>query len=286
MLNINDEQAKSLIESFRLPPKPQILVDLQIEQARPEMDINAFADIISRDFAMSAAILKTINSPIFGMNRVITDIKLSVMMLGTSFISTFATQFQLKQALDGDFSISYEDFWDKALEMASTILMVQQSVEDICHCPAEDAYAFGMFRDCGMLLMARKYTDYPETLAQEHQSVERELTALEDALYSTNHAIVGFLLASSWHFPKPLCELILRHHEPDFLSAGDVSSQQRDLYAISKIAVNVLSQIHYDREHAEWTQTRDSVLRHFNLSDMDYSELEADIIDRYREING
>lgn len=36
---------------------------------------------------------------------------------------------------------------------------------------------------------------------------------LEEQVNQPNHAILGYYLASSWHFPKELCTLISRRKE-------------------------------------------------------------------------
>ena len=48
-----------------------------------EPGIGEIANLISRDLGLSAAILKVINSPFYGMNRRISEIKQAAMMLKT-----------------------------------------------------------------------------------------------------------------------------------------------------------------------------------------------------------
>ena len=48
-----------------------------------EPDTGGVANLISRDVGLSAAILKVINSPFYGMNRRISEIKQAAMMLKT-----------------------------------------------------------------------------------------------------------------------------------------------------------------------------------------------------------
>lgn len=282
MINVDENVMKQTIESFSIPPKPQVLIELQQELSKQDINLVAFADVISKDVAMSAAILKTINSPSFGFNRAITDIKQSVIMLGAKFITTFATQFQLKQALNHKSSISYEKFWDTATETANLMQVLIEHLELKSSCPVEDAYSFGLFRDCGIPLMAIKYDDYKDVLMKANNAPERIFTDVEEDFYSSNHAIIGYYLANSWHFPKPLCELVLRHHDSNFLSDNKVSDNQKDLYALAKMAGNILHNYRFGQNDSEWLLAHDSVLTHFRLSDMDYEDLEEDVKEAYR----
>ena len=283
MFDINETNAQQIINSFQIPAKPQALADLQLEQAMPNPSPTAFAEVISKDVALSANVLKTVNSPLFGLNRRITDIKQSVMLLGCDNISNLASFFQLKTAFnDKKSAISHEKYWDTAMETANmvSILLAQLNLQN--DCPVEDAYAFGLFRDCGIPLMAMKFADYKETLIEANNHPETVFTDIEEAHYQTNHAIVGYFVANSWNLPKSLCELILRHHEPDFLNSTDSSDLQKNLYALVKLASNALSHYKFMIDDSEWLLAKESVLEYFGLTEFDYNDLEEDIKDAFR----
>lgn len=283
MFDITETTAQEIIHGFQIPAKPQALADLQLEQAQPNPSPSAFADVIAKDVALSANVLKTVNSPIFGLNRTITDIKQSVMLLGCDNISNLVSFFQLQTAFDGkDSAISHEKYWDTAMETANmmSILLAQLDLKN--DCPAEDAYAFGLFRDCGIPLMAMKYADYKETLMEANNNPEISFTDIEEKHYQTNHAIVGFFVANSWNLPKHLCDLILRHHEPNFLEATDINDLNKNLYALMKIACNALNQYKFMKEDSEWPLAKESVLDFFGLTEFDYNDIEEDIKESFK----
>ena len=282
MFDISTEKAEEIAKGFQIPPQPYVLQQLQLEQSKSDPCPNAFADIIVRDVGLSASVLKTVNSPLFGLNRAITDIKQSVMMLGTDNINNLATFFQLRTSFpESKSSISLEKFWDLAMETANMVNIVMESLHLKSDIPAEDAYSFALFRDCGIPLMATKYPDYKDVLQQANINTDTVFTDFEDQVYSTNHAVMGYFLANSWHLPKVLCQFILRHHETNYLTSSDVSDHDKTLYAMIKLASNVLSQYKYAKEDPEWQLAHDQVLHYFHLSEMDYAELEADLKENY-----
>jgi HD-like signal output (HDOD) protein len=284
MLNIDDEHASTIISSFKIPPKPQVLIDIQTELNREDLDLSRFAEIISGDVAMSGAILKTINSPRFGFNRAVTDIKQSVVMLGVKFMTAFATHFAMLQVMNKPASISMEKFWDTATETANIMLMLIDHLDLKRQCPKEDAYSFGMFRDSGIPLMAMKYDDYNQVLIEANQTSDKVFTDIEEATYTTNHAVIGYLLTNSWHFPKALCNLVLRHHEPDYLHDSTVNDKDKYLFALSKVAANYLNIFNTGHHDCEWKIARESVLSFLHLSDIEYMDLKTDILEQYGEI--
>lgn len=279
MATIDNSTAEKLMGSFQIPVKPQVLIDIQQEQAKEYPSPSIIANIIVKDVALSAAVLKSVNSPIFGLRKKVTDIKQSVIMLGTSYVSNLVTFFILKKGMGTKSSISYEKYWDLAMDTANMMTSLIDTLGLKNKCAIEDAYAFGLFRDCGIPLMAMKYPDYKDVLIEANNQTDTVMTEIGDRHYQTNHATVGYFVARSWNLPPSLCELISRHHEPDFLEASDASPEQKDLYALAKVAGNVLSQYQIGKDEAEWNLVKDSVLGYLGLSEMDYNEIQEDTKD-------
>lgn len=282
MFNIDQKKAQEIIKNFQIPPKPQILIEIQEVQSQSDPSSDSFADVISKDVALSAAVLKTVNSPVFGLKRTVTDIRQSVVLLGNSNITNLVSFFQLKQAFNKKSAISHEKYWDTAMETANmmTVLIEHMSLKN--QCPIEDAYSFGLFRDCGIPLMAMKFDDYKQVLIEANNNPEKIFTDIEDNHYQTNHATVGYFVASSWNLPKELCQLISRHHEADFLDAQDTTDLNKHLYVLAKLASNILSQYRFMRDDTEWFLSKDAVYGFFGLSDIDYADLEEDVKETFK----
>lgn len=277
MFTISNKQAEELNRNFQIPVQPAILLALQEERRKERPDPAVIAELISCDITLSASILKTINSPVFGLNRSVSDIKQSVILLGIDNVSNLVTFFELRQAMQGEACISMESFWNTALEVARLTGLLLEYLELKSYCPVEDAYAIGLFSNCGLPLMAMRYPDYKRILQLGHKYKEIVLTRIEDRKYGCNHAVVGYFLTSSWRLPKHLCELILQHHDPEFFQLSHVTDLQKDLYGILKIANNIQSKLECMGEDPEWFQVKDKVLAHFDLTQESYWELEDDL---------
>lgn len=282
MFDIDQQKAQEITKNFEIPVKPQILIEIQDVQASRDPSPKAFADIVSKDVALSAAVLKTVNSPVFGLKRKVTDIRQGVGLLGTQNIINLVSFFQLKQAFNKKSAISHEKYWDTALETANMMSLVVDELALQSQCPIEDAYAFGLFRDCGIPPMAMKFDDYKAVLIEANAKHEHIFTDIEEAHYQTNHAIVGYFVASSWHLPTGLCQLILRHHEPDFLGDNNNTDLSKHLYVLAKLASNILAQYVAMKDDSEWLLAKDDVLGYLGLSDLDYADLEQDIKEAYK----
>lgn len=286
MLDITETNAQAITSQFSIPPKPTVLIAIQQELAKPDPDPVDFADVIAQDVALSAVVLKTVNSPIFGISRELSDIRQAVILLGADKLKHLITYFTLRKSLGGKASISLEKFWDNTMEVATMSQLVLKYMADKVDLHPEDLYALGLFRDCGIPLMAMKYDNYKDVLFEANQSPHHVFTDIEEGHYRTNHAIVGYFVASSWNLPKSLCELVLRHHEPDFINDESVTESQKDLYCLIKIASKAATKYKYGKIDAEWPMVKELVLTRLGMSDIDYEDMLADLLEEYHSQYG
>lgn len=280
-MQLTDSKAKDIIDSFTIPAKPALLVSLQQELSKKDQEPRAYADLISQDVALSAIVLKTVNSPVFGLKRELSDIRQAVVMLGADRLTHLVTYFSLRQSIRGKSSISLEKFWDNTMEVATMSRFVLDMLESKTGVDEDALYALTLFRDCGIPLMAMKYGDYRSVLYEANHSPHHCFTEVEEGHYQTNHAIVGYFVASSWHLPKSLCELILRHHDPNFLNDSLTSQEQKNLYALMKVASAAATRYKYGKTDSEWPMTSEAVLTHLGMSDIDFDEMMADLLESY-----
>ncbi|MCG5514115.1 HDOD domain-containing protein [Ectothiorhodospira shaposhnikovii] len=270
------DQGKA-VKDFEIPARPDILTEIQRLRSLPDVALNQFADLIARDVGLSAGVLKMVNSPLFGRSRQITDIHNAVALLGIHSITQLVASQKLRQSITGRACISLEKFWDTATQTAQTMLLLRNHLNLHRTCPADDAYSFGLFRDCGIPIMAIKYPDYRSVLMAANQNPDRVFTEVEEDHYPTNHAVIGYYVASSWNLPQTMTQLILRHHDPSFLDDRQVGRSQKDLYAISKLAANILSQVKQGSDDCEWPAVSIRVLDHLGLTEYDHDVLQADL---------
>lgn len=270
MFNLDDKQMADVVSGFQIPVKPQILADMQSVLSEEEPDIDSIAILISNDVGLSAAILKIINSPFYGMNRNISEIKQAVMMLGLKTINGLVTALLLKSAFKGDACISLERFWDDSLDIANAMAFIGNKVKN--KIPVDMLYTIGLFQNCGIPLLALKFDNYKEILI-EANSLGVNSIKLEEKNYQTNHAVLGYYVASSWNLPKNLCSLILRHHELDYLDkiSGDTDQLA---FAALKIAENMVERIKRHTISPDWEEVKEDALDVLGITQIDYSDLE------------
>jgi len=277
MFVVNEQVLSDVNKNFIIPPKPQILDDLDRLAHQNEPSLMAAADIVAKDVAISSAILKIVNSPAYGLVRSVADIKQAIMFLGWNGIEALIPALKLKQMfLQKTCCSSLECFWDNASEIANVNMIVGQRLKN--KIPVEYLYTLGLFHDCGIVPMAIKYDDYVNVLHGSNRSSKESLIDIEDRVYGANHAIIGYYLASSWHLPRDICQLILRHHDLSLLE--DTSDPNQQLcFCVLKLSESIVNSILRDEKIKDWERLEPFILKKLNMSEDEYIDLQEEVID-------
>ncbi|WP_206484992.1 HDOD domain-containing protein [Thalassotalea sp. G2M2-11] len=274
MLEVDEKIIADIGRGFSVPPQPSLLIELQQLMQAPEPDINLIATTISQDVAISATILKTVNSPVYGLARSISDIHRAARYIGIEGITLLVTNCLLRKSFDqNSCSITLEDFWNNANNIANTSVIIGKSLTQSVS--KDRLFTLGLFHDCGIPVMASKYQDYADTYEHALNTPSETLTSIEDSVYQVNHATLGYYVASSWRLPRDICQLILCHHDRELLTTSR-DQAQRFYFAILKMAENIVHNHQHFRDAPDWAYICDSVLAVLDLSDDKYQDLLED----------
>ncbi|MBU2925176.1 HDOD domain-containing protein [Colwellia sp. 4_MG-2023] len=258
MLIVDQNVLDDISKGFAVPAQPQLLLNLLKLMADPYPNINAIADCISQDIAVSAAILKAVNSPLYGLDRTITDIKMSVKYIGIYGVVMLITNSLIKKSFDPkNCSINLEDFWRTTTDISNATVAIGKRFKQ--NIAMDKLSSLGLFHDCGIPVMAMKHTNYQAVVEQLTLTSDLSLITLEEQHFQVNHAILGYYVASSWRLPKDVCQIILQHHERDYLDKINGSPEQ-DLFAILKLAEHVVSLKNLDEASSDWPYLEKPIL--------------------------
>ncbi|TYL48688.1 HDOD domain-containing protein [Marinomonas sp. IMCC 4694] len=272
---LNENQLKRILQGISIPPQPQILVDLHMEQAMPDPDMARISDIISHDVSLSAAVLKLVNSAFFNLPKKITSIQQAVVLLGPASVTNIVNGLAVKSELSDDTIQSLHSFWDTATDIAAicSSLAVQLNVKY-----RDECYALGLFHNAGIPLMMKRFNGYQEILNQGYNNPDFCLTDMENQIFKTNHSVVGYFLAISWGLPKSCCDVIARHHRIDYMFTHRVPGDTipLTLAAILKLAEHIASTYRHignATEDHEWQKISHCIMDHLELSEYDLDGL-------------
>lgn len=224
-----------------IPPCPIILDRFMNEIGKDEPDSLRLTNIIGADVGIAAGLIKTANSPFFGMRQRVRSVNEALTILGLKAASRAVAGIILRNSFPHVPNL--ERFWDASARIAHLSGWLAQTLQ-IRGLRAEDAYTFGLFRDCGIPVLLGRFPDYAATLNEANRDAERSFTAIEETTLPTNHAMVGCILAQSWWLPEEVCLAIRNHH--DLAALESVGSElpilSRRLIAVAQLAEHILQQ--------------------------------------------
>ena len=271
---LSTDQIQSILQGVSIPPQPQIMVDLQMEQVSPNCSMEKISELICQDVGLSGSILKTVNSDFFGHTNRITSINQAVNLLGVKSVVNLVNALSIRGELSDHDIINLGRFWDSAMEvaMASTLIAKRIGFPHV-----DEAYTLGLFHNCAIPLCMARFSNYIAVEEQAYGSQDESITEVENRLIKTNHGVVGYYVGRSWRLPEYLCQAIHEHHRVEgILGEARNDPRKTTLLAILKIAEHacaLYSILGNQDENYEWQRVEAEVLEYTGLSQPDFLSL-------------
>lgn len=289
-----DQELEHAVLDVGIPPCPAILLELSAEAGKEEPDLRRIEKLISADVGLSAALIKTVNSPFYGLRSKVHAISQAIQVLGLRRVWLMVMGMVLRDTLRGMCHVDMQRFWDASAKVATISAYIAWRLPDMGEgsgsrrlIDKDEAYTYGLFQDCGIPILLSHYPRYKETLSMANHAVEHKFTDIEDAEYHTNHALVGFLLAKSWGLPEHMIQAIRNHHEHAEISSDSafVARDSRNFIAMALLAEHAIQQIAGMSRGCEWEKGGQWVREHFDLSEEDVESIIEGIRVLYAEGN-
>lgn len=268
-------ELESTLLDIGIPPRPEILDRIADEMNKVEPDFNALAHIISADVALSASLIKITNSSFFGFRSRVHSVNEALMVLGLDVASRAVAGIVLRRSFPA--TPRLERFWDASARIARLSGWLAQRVTPNTLRP-DEAYTFGLFRDCGIPVMFARYPGYFGILAEANHEADERFTTVEDNHLPTNHAIVGCLMAQNWWLTEETCLAIRYHHEVSIIDTPTIppTMNSRCQVAIAQLAEYLLQQQTGLSHTREWDKLGTAILRLLNITEEDMKNLVAE----------
>lgn len=198
-----------------LPSIPTLYSEIVEALQDPEASLETMGDIIAKDIALTAQILKLVNSAFFGLRHQVASPAEAANYLGLDTLRSLVLSIdvfsQFNSAPIPGFSLPA--LWKRSLETAAAAKAIAQ-LEDADRKLVDEAFVAGLLHDTGQIVLAANYPDrYAEVLKLIQQDGLEECEA-ERRVFGADHADVGGYLLGLWGLPVPVVEAIAFHHRP------------------------------------------------------------------------
>jgi len=267
-----ESQLEDSLREIAIPPRPVILDRVNEEMHKDDPDFNHLASIIAADVALSASLIKITNSPFFGFRGRVHTPREALMLLGLNVAGKAISGIVMRQAFPK--SPQLERFWDASALIARLAGWLAPRLTNN-RLRADDAYTFGLFRDCGIPILLSRRASYFDVLVEANHDDSRCFTEIEDLALPTNHAIVGSMLSQSWWLTDETSLSIRHHHDLAFIAANTIppTLNSRHMIAVAQLAEHLLQQ-HTKRSFTqEWAKLGPACMHLLKLTDENIAEM-------------
>ena len=202
-----------LKQAGELPSLPEIYIRVTELLESETSTATKIGETLQTDPALTARVLKLINSAYYGLRSEVTSIPQSVALLGRE---------QLQQALLGsvlsgvvkEFDISdfpLRDFWQHSIKTA--IIGRQLGMQNARVIDHEVFFTAGLLHDIGWLVLAKVNPGSYSHIIGLAKTQAREVTEVETEKLGVTHIEVGVALLHQWGLPGIIVQCVKRHHE-------------------------------------------------------------------------
>jgi HD-like signal output (HDOD) protein len=245
-----EDDVDSLIRSIVIPPRPALLAEVQQEIDADDPDVGRIAQLIGRDVALTAGVLRSVNSPFFALSRKAGSLAEAIALLGLRRIGALVTGFALRQALQGD-GTQLTRFWDVSGKRSYALVRLATGLRGVA---PDTAQSFGLFCDVGIALLMQRFPDYGATLRAANQSESQSFTEVEQAAHKTDHTCVGALVARAWGLPRQVGEAIRLHHDYAIFHDPAVDDGVQRMVAMGLVAELAIQRFAGMNQSLEWAK--------------------------------
>lgn len=200
----------------RLPSPPALFLHIVDMLKSERWSVDDLANLLSSDVALTAEILKLVNSAYFGASSTISSVSHAVTLLGVDMIRTLVLAnklFQPHEDLKSWLDLDHLDRRCRAVASGAHALALRDNAPpDV----AQMTFLAGMVNEVGLLVMARVPNIGASMAAPLNNRVFLDV---EQALFGGDRFVVGSHLLKLWGFHHDIIEAILQVKRPDVLDS-------------------------------------------------------------------
>ncbi len=251
-----------------LPQFPENIVIIQKLINDPKSEMSDIARQISMDPAMTADLLKIVNSAQFMLAKKVDSISEAVKMVGIRGIKNLLYSYGTQKIL-GDDTADKKALWEHSYKTAFYAYNLAKNFRKDRNL-LDDVYVGGILHDMGKIIFANVHPDLLNKIRNFCSEKEIPSATFEDLSAGMNHAEIGALIAEKWNFPENLVSAIRLHHDPTV-----ASSEHKDLVETVYLA-NMLCE--FEARNITFDQLEKKVLNTFGINSA--AQIES-LIDRF-----
>jgi putative nucleotidyltransferase with HDIG domain len=195
-----------------LPQFPENILLVQKLIGDPKSEMTDIARQISMDPALTADLLKIVNSAQYMLSKKVDSISEAVKMVGIRGIKNLLYSYGTQKVL-GDETADKKQLWEHSYKTAFYSYNLIKNFKKDSNL-LDDVYVGGILHDMGKIIFSNVHPDLLAKIKEFCSEKNLPATTFEDLSAGMNHAEIGAMIAEKWNFPEGLVMAIRYHHDP------------------------------------------------------------------------
>lgn len=231
-----DSQLRTL--KVDIPSQPESLVELSLMLADDHVNLQAMSTLIAADMALASAVLKAVNSSLYGLKGRVQSVKQAITYLGMKEVASVTFAMGLQAVFPQASELT--PIWERANVRGVLMGRLGKALE----IDPWAAHSAGLFEECGKAVLLRHAPERYKALLKQADHSDAELLLLEHAEFGVSHDALGAALCESWGL-SPMAVDSVRHHVA-VIATGELPAQvplpRRAICVLSALAQSLMTE--------------------------------------------
>jgi putative nucleotidyltransferase with HDIG domain len=207
-----------------LHPIPQVANQVMEIAHDPKSSMSKIAEIITYDQVLTANLLKTCNSSLFGAHKKVDSVQQAIVFMGIDqvvdlvWMSGGAANFKKRQ--DG-YDLGEGELWKYSV---SSALISRELAEKRKMNNPHLVFTAALLKDIGKVVLSQYVGDSFEKINLLMSQYGYSFMEAEKAVIGIDHAELGAMVAQRWGYSPKMVEIIRNHHLPEESSEFDLET--------------------------------------------------------------
>ncbi|BBO89946.1 HDOD domain-containing protein [Desulfosarcina ovata] len=228
-----------------LEPIPTVIHKVLALAGDPDASLRDLMTVVERDPAITANLLKTVNSAHMGLPVKVDSVHQAVSMLGQQQVVEMVLSQNLSTNLNHSqegYGLAKGDLWRQSLAVAMVARTLAKQ-RDLMSLPA--IYTAALLKDIGKVILHEYVADQLETIQQMVSDRGMSFVEAENEVLGMDHAALGGIIAKQWQFSPHMIYMIENHHLANVASRNDPATAA--IYLADMVAMMVDTGLGVDR---------------------------------------
>ena len=227
-----DPQLRTL--EIDIPAQPDVLVKLSLLLADDEINQGAVAALVESDMALASAVMRAVNSSLYGLQGRVQSVQQAITYLGTAEVAGITFEMGLRAAFAP--APELEPIWARAAQRSLMMSRLAQALG----LDAWAAHSAGLFEECGKAVLFRHAPDHYRSMLRATAN-DADLCQLEHAGFGVSHDALGAALCESWGLGPGAVASVRHHVTAQGLLELPGAPARRSVLALSVIAAAIVT---------------------------------------------